>query len=116
MLSLLIDHDFNHHILRGLIRRIPNLDALTARQTGLSQSEDPDLLAWAAGAGRVIVTHDRKTMPAHAVLRMRKEEKISGLIIAAQSLPIVDVINDLEIIVMCSSGSEWENLIRHLPL
>ena len=116
MLSLLIDHDFNHHILRGLIRRIPNLDAVTARQVDLSQSEDSDLLTWASSVGRVIVTHDRKTMPTHAVLRMRREERISGLIIAAQSLPILDVINDLEIIAMCSSAPEWENVIRHLPL
>ena len=116
MLSLLIDHDFNHHILRGLIRMIPNLDAVTARQVDLSRAEDSDLLAWAAGVGRVIVTHDRKTMPTQAVLRMRKEEKTSGVIIAAQSLPILDVINDLEIIAMCSSASEWKNVIRHLPL
>ena len=116
MLSLLIDHDFNNHILRGLIRRIPNLDAVTAREVDLSQAEDADLLAWAAGVGRVIVTHDRKTMPNHAVRRMRRDERISGLIIAAQSLPILDVINDLEIIAMCSSASEWKNVIRHLPL
>jgi predicted nuclease of predicted toxin-antitoxin system len=55
MLRLLIDQDFNHHVLRGLTARIPGLDAVTARQAGLSSASDPDLLAWAASEGRVLV-------------------------------------------------------------
>ena len=63
MLRPLIDQDFNHHVVRGLTARIPGLDAVTARQAGLSSAPDPDLLAWAASEGRVLVTHDKKTMP-----------------------------------------------------
>lgn len=56
MLRLLIDQDFNHHVLRGLTARIPALDPVTARQAGLSNAPDPDLLAWAASEDRVLVT------------------------------------------------------------
>jgi len=42
MVRLLIDQDFNHHILRELTARIPSLDAVTARQAGLSSASDPD--------------------------------------------------------------------------
>lgn len=89
MLKILIDHDFNHHILRALARRIPNLDVVTAYQAHLSHSADPDLISWAYGSGRVIVTHDRKTMPAHAALRMKAGRNISGIIIATQNLPLL---------------------------
>ena len=63
MLRLLIDQDLDHVILRGLLLRVPNLDVLTAHQAGLSNASDPDLLAWAAEQERLIVTHDRRTMP-----------------------------------------------------
>ena len=47
MLRLLIDNDFNQIILRGLLRRVSGLDAVTAYEVGLSEASDPDLLAWA---------------------------------------------------------------------
>jgi predicted nuclease of predicted toxin-antitoxin system len=67
MLRLLIDQDLDHDILRGLLRRIPQLDALTAFEIGMSRATDAQLLTWAEREGRIIVTHDRKTMPKHAV-------------------------------------------------
>ena len=48
MLRLLIDQDLDHDILRGLIRRVPNLEAVTALEIGMSQASDPELLVWAA--------------------------------------------------------------------
>ena len=116
MLRLLIDQDFNHHILRALLRRIPNLDAVTAYQAGLAKATDPELLSWAAQAGRIILTHDCKTMPAHATRRIRQGEKTSGVFVVKRHLPIFGVIEDLEIMVSCSDEGEWENIVRYLPL
>lgn len=63
MLRLLIDQDLDQVILRGLLLRVTTLDVTTAHQAGLSDSSDPDLLAWAAEQARIVVTHDRRTMP-----------------------------------------------------
>jgi hypothetical protein len=46
MLRLLFDQDFNHKILRGLFLRLPILDGVTAKDAGLSEASDPELLAW----------------------------------------------------------------------
>ena len=116
MLKLLIDQDFDHDILRGLVQRIPNLDAVTAFEIGLSQAPDSELLAWADAAERIIVTHDRKTMPSFAVRRMKEAKRIFGVFVVPRRLQIVDVINDLEIMVMCSHEYEWVNVVRYLPL
>lgn len=116
MLRLLIDQDFDQDILRGLARRVPNLDAVTAHQAGLGAVSDPELLAWAGEAGRIIVTHDRKTMPAHAANRMAAGQRMSGVFVVPRRLPISQVIADLEIIVTCSRENEWENIVRYLPL
>ncbi len=57
MLRLLIDENIDHRILRGLIRRIPQLDFIIPVRAGLA---DPELLRWAAREHRTIVTHDIK--------------------------------------------------------
>ena len=116
MLRLLIDQDLDRVILRGLLLRIPKLDAITAHQVGLSDASDPELLAWAAQQERIIVTHDRRTMPYHASSRIAMAEKVAGVIVVSRQLPISQVINELEIIVACSDMVEWENIIKHLPL
>lgn len=58
MLRLLIDENFNPRILRGLIRRRPSLDFVLAEHAGLKQADDLDVLTWAAGQNRIILTHD----------------------------------------------------------
>ena len=116
MLRLLIDQDLDQVIIRGLLLRVPNLDVITAYQANLSDASDPELLAWASEQKRIVVTHDRRTMPYHAAERMAEGERISGIIIVSRRLPVSLVIDDLEIIVSCSDMDEWENVLKHLPL
>jgi hypothetical protein len=116
MLKLLIDQDLDHDILRGLLQRIPNLDAVTALEIGLSQAPDLELLAWADEAERIIVTHDRKTMPAYATNRIKETKRVFGVFVVPRRMQIVEVINDLEIMITCSEQHEWINVVRYLPL
>ena len=116
MLRLLIDQDLDHDILRGLVRRIPQLDAVTAFEIGLSHATDPQLLTWAAQAGRTIVTHDRTTMPTHAADLMNEGKNIAGVFVVLRSLPLHQVIDGLELMITCSENDEWVNVIRYLPL
>jgi hypothetical protein len=92
------------------------VDVLTAHQVGLSNASDSEVLAWAAEQERILITHDRRTMPYHAASRIARAEKLAGIIIVSRQLPISQVINELEIIVSCSDMIEWENIIKHLPL
>jgi uncharacterized protein DUF5615 len=115
MLCLLIDQDLDHDILRGLLRRIPQLDAVTAFEIRLMKATDSQLLTWAAQEGRIIVTHDRRTMPTHAADLMGKGENIAGLFVVPRSLPLHQVLADLELMITCSENDEWVNVIRYLP-
>src|SRR5205809_1034559 len=108
MLRLLIDNDFNQIILRGLLRRVSGLDAVTAYAAGLSEASDPELLGWAVEEKRIIVTHDRRTMPYHAATRMHQGKTVAGVIVVSRRLPVSSVIDDLEIIVSCSREDEWD--------
>jgi hypothetical protein len=115
MLRLLIDQDLDQDILRALIRRIPQLDAVTAFEIGMSEASDPQLLVWAAQESRVIVTHDRRTMPLHAADLMAEGKHIAGLFVVPRRLSLHQVIADLELMITCSERDEWMNVIRYLP-
>ena len=48
MLRLVSDENFNGDIIRGLFRRLPELDLVRVQDVGLMQTPDPDILQWAA--------------------------------------------------------------------
>ena len=97
------------------MRSIPRLDAVTAFEVGLAEATDPQLLTWAAQEGRIIVTHDRRTMPAHAADLMNEGKNVAGLFVVPRSLPLRQAIEDLELAITCSENTEWLNVIRYLP-
>ncbi len=114
MLRVLIDQDFDHDILRGLRLRLA-LDAITAREAGLSKKTDPEVLDWAARNERVIVTHDRQTMPAFAYDRVGEGLPMPGLFVVSRSLPVGQAIAELELLITCSEPGEWSGMVVFVP-
>lgn len=57
-MRLLTDENFNGSILRGLIRRLPELDLIRVQDVGLMNTDDRQILEWAASDGRILLTHD----------------------------------------------------------
>jgi hypothetical protein len=116
VLRLLIEHDFNENILQGLKKRVPTLDALTARIIGFEEKPDTELLARAAAENRIVLIHDVQTMPTFAMARVRNDEAMSGLLVVPQRFPIGRAIDELAMVVLCSDENEWRDLIIYLPL
>jgi hypothetical protein len=50
------DENFNNDIIRGLLRRKPDVDIVRVQDIGLSGADDPTVLEWAADEGRVLLT------------------------------------------------------------
>ncbi len=61
MLRLAADENFNNDIVRGLLRRKPDLGIVRVQDVDLSGVDDPTLLEWAAQEGRILLTHDVTT-------------------------------------------------------
>jgi len=116
MLLLAVDENFNNDIVRGLLRRNPNLNIIRAQDVGLSGAADPAILEWAAREGRVLLTHDVSTMTHHAYERIRAGKPMPGVFEVSRSLPISTVIDDILLLVECSREGEWEGEVRYLPL
>ena len=62
VLRLAADENLNNDIVRGLMRRKPDLDILRVQDVGLSRADDPTILEWTAQEGRVLLTHDVSTL------------------------------------------------------
>jgi hypothetical protein len=116
MLRLLADENFNGRIVRGLLLREPELDLVRVQDTALSGAVDPDVLEWAAGEGRVLLTHDRETIPAYAFERVDAGLPMPGVVVADDNLAIGTAINDLLLFALCSDEGEWQGQVLYLPL
>ena len=116
MLLLVSDENFNNDILRGLLRRIPELDIVRVQDVGLRGADDPVVLEWAANEDRVVLTHDAATMASFAYDRVREGLSMPGVIEVADDLPIGQVIEDVLLLAEYSDKHEWEGQVVYLPL
>jgi len=116
MLRLAADENFNGEIVRGLIRRQANLDIVRIQDVGLLGADDPTVLAWAAKEGRILLTHDRATMPDFAYERVQAGIPMPGILVASDRLPIGQAIEDILSIANGSEPIEWEGIVLYLPL
>jgi hypothetical protein len=116
MLRLAADENFNADIVRGLLRRLPDLDIVRVQDVGLSGADDPAVLEWAATEGRVVVTHDISTLASHAFERSAAGRRMPGVFAVRSQGPIGSTIEDLLLLAECSLEGEWEGQVRFLPL
>lgn len=116
MLRILTDENFNQRILRGIIKRVPNLDYIIVQESELAESSDPVLLAWAAEHQRVILTHDINTVTKYAYDRIRSGEFMQGVIVAPKDLAIGIAVEELAILIVCSDPEEVANQVKYVPI
>lgn len=109
------DADLNQMIVLAAIRREPSLNFQTAFAGSLIGLTDPEVLAKSTGEGRLLVTHDRRTMPRHFAEFVAKHTS-SGVLIIPQSLPIAVAVEDLLLIYAATEAEEWTNRLGFLPL
>ncbi len=109
------DADLNQAIVTGVLRRQPTIDFQTAFAAGLEGVKDSEVLAIAVQQGRILVSHDRKTMPSEFAEFITNNQS-SGVIIVSRKLSIEVVIEELLLIWAASSAEEWIDRIAKLPL
>ncbi|MBM4041288.1 MAG: hypothetical protein FJ290_22525 [Planctomycetes bacterium] len=116
MLRLAADENFDNNIVRGLLRRRPDLDIVRVQDVGLSAADDRAVLEWAAREGRVLLTHDVSTLTEHAYDRVRAGQPLPGVFEVSPDLPIRRAIEDILLLAECSMEGEWEGQVRYLPI
>ena len=115
MFKFLADHNLHDAIVRGLLRRKPDLDIVLVRNLGLAEASDRDILDWAASEGRIVLTHDRQTMPRYANERVHAVKAMPGLFVIEPHPDIGAVIENLLTIMDATEEGEWQSKTEYLP-
>src|SRR2546422_11041221 len=107
MVCFLADEDFNGRIVRGMFLRKSDLDLVRVQDVGLSGAGDEAILEWAENDGRVLLTHDGRTMPNHVRHRLTAGGHVPGVFIVDDLAPIGECIEDVLLVAECSLEDEW---------
>ena len=114
-IRFLADADLNHDVVKGVLRREPMIDFRIAAGGELRGLSDPEVLALAASEGRILVSHDRKTMP-RAFAEFVSAISSPGAFIISQKVDHLTAIEALPLVWAASDAEEWANHICTLPL
>ena len=115
-MKFLTDENFDNRIVRGLKRRLPDVDIVRVQDVEIAGADDTTVLTWAMESQRILLTHDARTIPVHTYEMLAEGKSIAGVLIVSDALPIGPVIDDIVVIIECSTAEDWRNQIQRLPL
>ena len=106
------------HVPRAVTNqlRLRGVDVLTSQEDGTGEAEDVILLDRATQLGRVIYTKDEDFL-AEAATRQRRGVYFMGVIYAHPlDISIGQAVTDLLLISEVGQLTDFENMVRYLPL
>ena len=109
------DADLKYAIVRAVRQREPGIDFAAATESGLEGVSDPEVLERAAEEGRILVSHDRRTMLSHFRARLEAGKSSPGLFVVSQGAALAPVASAIVLAWSASEPSEWQNQVHHLP-
>jgi hypothetical protein len=78
-------------------------------------SQDADILLWAEGAGRIIVTEDAKTFPAELARHLLAGRTSPGVFVIRPSATAATVLSWLELVVADDQPDAWCDQFHFIP-
>lgn len=116
MLRFLADHNFSEIVIAQVLTVLPDLDLVRARDIGMARTPDSDILEWAANYGRIVLTHDLKTMVPEAWVRVAAGLAMPGVLAVTLVTPYHIARDDIVLSSLYGRESEWANQVRYSPL
>ena len=114
-IRFLADADLDYAIVQGIRRREPAIDFKSANDARLEGLPDDGVLEVAAVEQRILVSHDKRTMPVHFAARIKSGRRSPGVLLALPRASVGDIVESLLIIWSSSREEEWTDQIHHLP-
>ena len=109
MLRLASDADVHGGIVRGLGRRLPDLDLIRVQDVLPEATPDAEVLAWTIAENRILITNDRNTMVGLVYQRVRTGNPVPGLIVTTNEQSVGMAINDILLIAEYMPEEEISN-------
>lgn len=108
------DADLDEDIIWGVKRAEPMIDFQTADEAGIRGLPDSLVLAAAANENRILISHDRRTMPHHFADFIQKQSS-PGIFLISQGARMSKLIDDIVLIWFASKPEDWIDMISDLP-
>ncbi len=115
IIRFLADTDLDQGIVSGCRRREPTMDFLSANDAKREGVADLEVLRIAAVQGRILVSHDFKTMPRHFAEFLQSHGFSPGVLLMKQTSQIGAAIEALVLIWAATDAEEWTNRILRIP-
>jgi hypothetical protein len=110
------DNDLNQLIVAATFRKEPSIDFKTAHHAQLDFLDDVAVLRRAASEGRILVSHDKHTMPRHFASFLNEGNDSPGvLLVIPQDAPLRSVVETLVLIWADDTPQDWHNAITIIP-
>lgn len=94
----------------------PRIDFQTAQAACLDDLDDEAALRLAASQSRILVSHDKRTMPRALASFVACGATSPGvLLVIPQNAPIREVLDSLILIWADDRSNEWNNLVLKIP-
>lgn len=116
MPPLVADENLDNAIIRGLRHKYPQIDIVRVQDVGLSGARDPAILEWAAGAGRILLTHDVSTITRYAYDRVRAGKPMAGVVIVSLDAGVGQVVDEILLLLDTVPAADWQDTVQYLPL
>ena len=109
------DADLNEDIVKGVLRREPGIDFRTAGAADFRHLSDLEVLMIAARDGRVLISHDRRTMP-QAFAGFVRQNVSPGVLIVSQKTDLLSAIEGVLLVWAASEAEDWKNVLSTIPV
>jgi hypothetical protein len=113
-LTFQADADLDPDIVRGLLRQEPAIDFRSKAGVIADGAPDSEVLRISADAGRVLVSRDARTMPAH-FQRFIAGNESPGLLLIPSSRSVAAAIEGLLLVWLFWTPEDLRNQSRWLP-
>ncbi len=79
------------------------------------QCSDPEILAWAERAGRILLTFDESTMPGYWIAHLQSGRHSPGVFIVRTKVALREVVENLVVVAYASDPAEWLDRLEYVP-
>ncbi len=117
-IQYLLDENVDPLYRTELLKREPALVIWRVGMLGAPPpgTPDPDILHWCEDNAFILVTNNRKSMPAHLQDHLAQGQRVPGILVLSESMGVGDTIEELLLIWAASTEGEYRDQIVHLPV
>jgi hypothetical protein len=117
-LQYLFDENLGHRLRKAMRAAAPQITIWCIGDAGTPSlgAKDPEILVWCETYDFILVTDNRRSMPAHLQDHLDAGGHVPGIFVLRPDLSMGETIDELVLIWEASMPNEYQDRIRYLPI